>query len=69
VLIKADETHAAIGGSSKELGGMVGKNIEKRAPDLLGAVEVLKRSVPPWPFTIPIDTHNPIPVPFCPFVE
>jgi hypothetical protein len=47
---------------------MTGRNTQKVVPERPGFNTLLNRIVPPCFFTMPRDTHNPIPVPLLPFV-
>ena len=55
---------SAIGSQSSA----VGRNTLKVVPERPGFNTLLKRIVPPYFFTMPSDTHNPIPVPLLPYV-
>ncbi len=48
--------------------GLMGRNTEKVVPECPGFTTLLNRIEPPYFFTMPSDTHNPIPVPVLPFV-
>ena len=45
-----------------------GRKIENVVPELPCFTELLNRIVPPYFFTMPSDTDNPMPVPLLPFV-